>query len=853
MRIVPKLLGNGDSLDRSYESANFPASRLFKRHSLMQLRPFLLISALFCATVSMTSGSASAGAENLGNPTKITLESKIIRSNVKRLGMNMSGQSYYDSGQMLRDLTFHNPGFEGEIWQTVLECKFVKGDSCADSDEWSWWPADFAKGGTFEFFWGAAKGQKGAIAGNTVAASAAHQGIWISFGKLAVHPQVGDYYIVRFKIPGNATSGWATNTTGGATISTEFHDLSPSSPGKQAVCLDASKLAQTASLTSGFDTWENKSFVQLNGTYTLSFRAKGIAGTRELSVNVTRLAQRYGNQTYFYRHIPLTNAWQDYKFTFNAKENGSITGPVQVVFSVNTSSVLLDDASLTEAASPDNPTAFRNAVVNRLRELRPGILRYMDNGTSFGSTVDNLIAPPFARERSGYSEGNKEQSDIPIGLHEFLVLCQSVKAEPWFTLPVAITPSEMRNLIQYLSGSPSTPYGAKRAALGQSVPWTKVFPVIHLELGNEVWNWGSFPGEGIPEAKAYGTRASEVFGAARATSGFEANKFDMILDGWYAVPYYTEHEFILNTHADTFDIGPYIFDTFNDASSNEAIFGPMFAEPELRDSRPNGLVPANAQLAAKSGLKLAVYEVNLGALSGTVDQTALDSVLPSLGAGLAVSEHMLLMLRDDGIVNQALFCLPEYANGFFNPNHPGSKDLMKLWGTVVDMGGQTNRVRPTFLAEELANSAIQGNMIDAVQSGANPTWDQPESNNAVLDNKIPLKGAHLIQSFAFQDGAHLSLAVFNLSRSAALPITLSGPIAPHSKVEVSRLTSAHITDTNETAQTVSITHETLVNFNPEAPYSLPPYSMTVLTWETSGNRSSGSQPATRTSASHLKP
>ena len=807
-------------------------------YRLISIGGVILILALSCRIL--------ASAQIIpANTTRITIAPKILRSNVKRLGMNLSGQSYYDSGQMLRDLTFHNPGFEGEIWQTVLECKFVKGDSCADSDEWSWWPADFAKGGSFEFFWGTAKGQTGNVSGSTIAASAAHQGIWVSFGKLAVHPQVGDYYIVRFKIPGDAASGWTTNTTGGATISTEFHDLSPSSPGKQALRLDASKLAQTATLTTGFDTWENKSFVQLNGLYTLSFRAKGIGGTREISVNVTRLSQKYGNQTYFYRHIPLTTAWQDYKFPFNIKENGSFKGPVQVVFSVNTSSVLLDDASLTEAAGADNPTAFRNAVVDRLRELRPGILRYMDNGTDFGSTIDNLLAPAYARQRAGYSEGNKEQGDIPIGLHDFLVLCQTVKAEPWFTMPVSITQAEMRNLIEYFSGSPSTQYGAKRAALGQSLPWTKVFPTIHLELGNEVWNWGSFPGEGIPESKAYATRASDVFSAARAAPGFEPGKFDLILDGWYAVPWSNERMLSIGSHADTFDIGPYIFDSFSDASSPEVIFGPMFAEPEMRDSRPNGLVVANAQLAAKSGLKLAVYEVNLGALFGSADQTALDSVLPSLGAGLAVAEHMLLMLRDNGIVNQALFCLPEFANGFNNPAHPGSKELMKLWGTVVDMGGETNRVRPTFLAEELANSAIQGNLIEAAQSGANPTWDQPETTNGILnDAKIQLKGAHLIQSFAFSAGTHISLVVFNLSRNAALPMTLAGPVAPHGEVKVSRLTSAHITDNNESAQTVGISHETLSAFNPDAPFSLPPFSMTVLSWEAVGTGTSGTHAAT---------
>jgi hypothetical protein len=88
--------------------------------------------------------------------------------------------------------------------------------------------------------------------------------------------------------------------------------------------------------------------------------------------------------------------------------------------------------------------------VDRSRELRPGVLRYMDNGTDFGSTIDNMIAVPFARQRAGYSQNSAEQDDIPIGLVEFLQLCQAIDAEPRFTVPNAVSTTEMQNLIQFL-------------------------------------------------------------------------------------------------------------------------------------------------------------------------------------------------------------------------------------------------------------------------------------------------------------------------------------------------------------------------------------------------------------------
>ena len=470
----------------------------------------------------------------------------------------------------------------------------------------------------------------------------------------------------------------------------------------------------------------------------------------------------------------------------------------------------------------------------------------MDNGTSFGSSIDNLIAPPYARQRAGYSEGDKEQLNIPIGLHEFLVLCQAIKADPWISMPAGMTQPEMQHLIEYLAGPPSSPYGAKRTALGQASPWSGAFSVIHLELGNETWNAGSFPGEGIAEPKAYATRVGQIFGAARTARYYDSNKFDLIMDGWVEVPWWNEQELSVKNFADTLDVAPYTFNRFNDASNTEAIFGPMFAEPEAYDSRPSGLMAQQVKVAAKAGVKLAVYEVNLSATQGKVSQQALDQTLPSVGAGLAVAEHMLLMLRDNGVTTQALFCLPEYSNGFGTPDDPNAHEQVKLWGTVVDMGGETNRARPTFLAETLINSVIGDRMIATSQSGSDPTWDQPESTNG----KIKLQGAHQIQSFAFTNGARTSLLLFNLSRNASLPVTFSGQVAPQGTVQVSRLTSKNITDSNESSQTVDTTHATLESFNAANPYLLPPFSLTVFTWDTYNSSFTASRSGSTTNPSH---
>jgi hypothetical protein len=351
--------------------------------------------------------------------------------------------------------------------------------------------------------------------------------------------------------------------------------------------------------------------------------------------------------------------------------------------------------------------------------------------------------------------------------------------------------------------------------------------MIHLELGNEEWNNGTFPGNAINDPIAYGNQVTTIFGAARSAPGYSASNFDLIMGSQVVNPWYTGQEAANASNYDSISVAPYMFGTFSDTSSTEAIFGPMFAEPEMWDSVSTGWMYQQAQAAATAGKNLVTYEENLSTQSGTASQSMVNSVVPSVGGGVMMADHMLLQMRDLGVKIQNVWSLPGYSNAFTNTN--GGTETSPVYGTVIDMGGQTNGRRPVFLAEQLVNSAILSNMLATTVTGANPTWNQPLSTN----DSVVLNGAHEIQSFAFSDGANnLSVIVINLSRTAALPVTFSGTNAPTGSVKVSQLTSVNITDTNETVPTtVNSTSNTLTNFQPASPYSLPPFSVTVFQWQ----------------------
>jgi len=338
----------------------------------------------------------------------------------------------------------------------------------------------------------------------------------------------------------------------------------------------------------------------------------------------------------------------------------------------------------------------------------------------------------------------------------------------------------------------------------------------------------------MPDPVAYGKRAATIFGAARSAPSYDASVLNLILGSWAAVPYWTSTEMANSADYDTVDAAPYLFNSFNDASSTEAIFGPMFAQPESVDSVSTGSMYQQAAAASASGTSnvkpaaLAVYEVQLSTLTGTASQAAVNAVVPSLGAGLTVVEHMLLMMRDLGVTVQNLYALPEYSNPFTNTASSGS-ETTPLFGAVVDMGGQTNLRRPVFLAEQLANTAILPYLLNTTASGANPTWNQALSSN---DN-IQLTGAHEIQVFAFSDGAKKrSVIAFNLSRTQSLPIKPSGAGAPPANVpiSISLLTSGSITGSNEAGSNVTIQNRIVSGYPSGTVIYLPPYSMTVFTW-----------------------
>jgi hypothetical protein len=762
-----------------------------------------------------------------GQATNIAIGNTILQSPVKRFGINLGGPNNYDSGQMMKNLLFSNPGFEAEVYQSTVQCFSGTATTCTDSNLYSGWPTGFWNGATFEFFYGTAQGRTGTV--SSYASATGSSGGVFTFSTSGAAPSNGDYMIVRMTVPGNAAAGWSTYAYGAGSVGTNFSDLPPGTTGKQTATLSAPAANDSAALISYFDSTSGHSFVTLNGSFQLSFQAKGVGGNNSLIVNL----MRYGVGTYLSQNVTLTNSWATYTLPFSAAEVAGTAGTVQLTLSaIGPDSVYLDNVSLTQLnTSPGNATAFRDPVVQTLQALNPGVIRFWAD--QLGDTLDNLLADPFGKQRAGYSAWKSEIDYIWYSLPQFLQLCQTVGADPWIVVPITFSATDAANLIEYLAGSASTPYGAKRAAAGFATPWTSIFSKIHLEFGNEAWN-SALEGGTILYSAPYGQRAQSIFAAMRADASYLPSSFDLVLGGQASSS--GRNQGIQNScnNNDSFAVAPYMMNTVDSYSTNADLFGSTFAEPEAYESPSGtaegvsgGLMLQNQQAiqASSHPVPLVGYEMNMSTLYGGISQAALNGYTSSLGAGLAVVDSMLQQLRQ-GLLIQNLFALPQ-----FQYVRPDGKTVY-LWGSVIDMG-VTNRRRPQYLALQLANQAIgsKTTMLQTVHTGADPTWNQS------MFNSVQLATAHYLQSFAFSSGNTYSLTVFNLNLTSSLPVTFNGANAPSGTVQMTQLTSSQPSDTNETANVVAPVTSTLQNFNPATGLSLPPYSMTVLSWTAAANPS----------------
>jgi hypothetical protein len=847
--------------------------------------------------------STVAGAQTL------TLnDASVLQAHPKRIGLNIGSLSYFDNSQMAKNLLgTENPGFEPftirQIWPTSdrgTTTTFVSPDSYDPVT------ADYWKGGHFTIVesptGGAELGCSGTIAGSSRSDYKVDQGVTFTFAAPCAAPtQPGDVIIVSRTDSPTPESIWEGGGNGigalqvphGGRITSLTTDLCAAC-GSQSLVLDATAPGSSAGFSMYYDNLqiENEQpdiYVLHRGTYELSFDAKIVSGSPKLQTALERLSIST-NRLRCTPFLPkLTAQWAEYASTCTAAEVGidsgdpncvaggkttSCTSPGPVMFSVGVTggAVAFDNLSFrrTSPVDPRNRSIFRDEVVGTLVRSGSQVLRFW--GSQNGESAWNWTQPDHAMGQAyagtGFYRGG---GGAVISLDDFLVLCETVQkisgkpVIPYIELPVTLQGDDPVDLTQFLDAPASTPYGARRAALGHEQPWTSIFHEIDLSFCNECWNF-AFAAQNLPYRKGtsyygdYSLRAHDIFQPIRTKDPYFPPDVIKLGIGFQTATTFQGDLAISTTCGpkkdgcpDYVEINAYTSLGMSPPSM-DAAWGSALVEPWNNIHNPRSQTKVYQSLNdyqnqhicgphGTSACEVSVYEENNSTVQScgshctapavNITQDEEDEITAGAGQGIVAALEGLLN-EQAGLISQSFFALTGIYNGTSNPPNL----YAKLWGDTIDMGGATDNVRPQFLGLELINHAIQGEMTGCRIASGLPTHDYP--GDAANNEQPATEGAPWLYAFCFKSGDKRSFVLINTNPSKSYTVSFAGSTPPTGTVKVTQYAPSSLNLMNEshtgltsyvTPQAVSLTDSTLSN---PASVTVPPYSVTSYAFHLEG-------------------
>ncbi len=130
----------------------------------------------------------------------------------------------------------------------------------------------------------------------------------------------------------------------------------------------------------------------------------------------------------------------------------------------------------------DNKNGWRADVVDAIREIRPGILRWGGSAVDPGhyrwknGIGDRDRRVPWLNENWGRIDSND------VGVDEFCQFCELIDAEPLLCVSFSDGAQSAHDLVEYCNGGQESAGGAKRRANGHATP----YHIKYWEIGNEI-------------------------------------------------------------------------------------------------------------------------------------------------------------------------------------------------------------------------------------------------------------------------------------------------------------------------------------------------------------------------------
>ena len=184
----------------------------------------------------------------------------------------------------------------------------------------------------------------------------------------------------------------------------------------------------------------------------------------------------------------LTSEWASYPLEFSSMPDSD-----QVTLSITAKGKGAFHIGAISLMPADNVKGWRADTLAELKKLDTPLLRWPGGNFVSGYNWRDGIDPNRDKRppRPNPAWKNIEHNDV--GIHEFMELCDLIKAEPYVALNMGKgSVEEAAAEVQYIVGAPDTPMGRLRAANGRREPWQEKIWAV----GNEMygtWQLGYMP------------------------------------------------------------------------------------------------------------------------------------------------------------------------------------------------------------------------------------------------------------------------------------------------------------------------------------------------------------------------
>jgi len=597
-----------------------------------------------------------------------------VHADSPRIGLNLGQWTSWGAEQLSRNI-LKNPGFEGTIDRALVRASNVHRHGFSDDESWLARADGFWAGAGFEVLTGAAVGQSGQIL-DSVASNARGQPEY-RVASPVTGLAAGDIVAltrIRDDLP---PARWWLPQAGEGRVRPNPTLVPPGSPGLRSLGFhpDSGSGARVVSHLDAIGERAGK-LLPVRGPWRLGLWVHGSeAGRAHLQIQF----HRHGSAPFIHLQHPIEPGWHYLEHPFEASDAGPV-GPLEFILEVRGGVVHVDDVWLgpvepgsiaPETGGSLATEVFNPQLIRLLEQLRPGYLR--DWQGQLGDTLENRLAPPFARRTTRYRAGD---SDFSYGLTEFLDLNRLVGAQPWLILPTTFRPDEARQLGAWLAESIAD-HG---------------FEEVIVEFGNENWN-AIFRPAGIQDPEHHGAAADRLFAALReGAAGHPAIR--TAINAQYVNPHAALRFASASQEAEILALAPYFLYRL-DATDRGRELELLFAG--------DGGHMARVQVERPLQQQIAVYEINLHTTLGDMPRHERDAVVTSNHAGVALAQNLLHHLNR-GVRRQNVYRVTGY-DTFLQDR----RDLTQLFGIARDLAHESS-LRPTGTAVEMLNGVIGGNL-----------------------------------------------------------------------------------------------------------------------------------------------